>query len=187
VAARRNGRRNGYEDAASPSGGPATDAHGTAVVDPTANVLAVINAATRRQDDLRVMNAEYQDKIADLRADHNTELRLAESARIDAIRAVDVAAVNRAAEVSSDAAEALRGQVATTAEAFRVTLAAALEPIQKDIAELRKTQYEQQGQKAQQAESRGDTRTGRELFQGWVGIAVVLAAAVIGFIAYHLH
>jgi hypothetical protein len=158
------------------SPGPGVDRFGTPVVDPTQNVLDLVNAAIKRQDDLREMQARYVARIGEMREEHATyiaelralyqkELREAETARIDAIRAVDVGAVNRAAEVSATQAATLATQVATSAEALRgqveaarqqtaTALSAALEPIIRDIADLRKSQYEAQGIKAQTIETR---------------------------------
>jgi len=141
--------------------GPGVDASGTPVVDPTQNVLDLVQAAIQRQDDLREADGEklqaesiHLRELMALRSEYEDRLRKAETARIDAIRAVDVGAVQRATEVAAVQAETLRSQVATSAEALRVAWAASLEPIQKDIADLRKTQYEQAGQKAQVGESR---------------------------------
>lgn len=128
------------------------------VYDPTANVLQLVAAANQRQDDLRQSEFNHLREIIRIRSEYDGLLRIAEAKRIDAIRAVDVGAVNRAAEVQATqattlaaqvavSAETLRTQVANTAAAGAIALAAALEPIQKDIAELRKTQYEQAGQK----------------------------------------
>jgi hypothetical protein len=156
------------------------DRFGTPVIDPTQNVLDLVNAAIKRQDDLREMQSAHVTQLGQLREDHaryitelraqyGTELRQAETARIDAIRAVDVGAVNRAAEVSATQAATLATQVATSAEALRgqveaarqqtaTALAAALEPIQKDIQDLRRAQYEAQGQKTQVVETSATTR-----------------------------
>jgi hypothetical protein len=147
------------------------------VIDPTENVKALTEAAVHRLDDLRDMETRHQDRIrvlmvghmaevSKLRAEYDTLLREAESKRIDAIRAVDVGAVQRAAEVSAAQAQTLAIQVATSAETLRAQVAAAatasatalgaaLDPIQKDIADLRRAQYEAQGQKTQVVESRG--------------------------------
>jgi uncharacterized protein YeaO (DUF488 family) len=116
--------------------------------------LDLVAAAIRRQDDLREMEAQHARDVANLRHQYEKELREAESQRLDAIRAVDQSAVQRTADVQAQQAAALATQVVATADAFRVTLTAALEPIQKDIADLRKTQYEQAGQRAQVGESR---------------------------------
>lgn len=136
--------------------GLGVDAYGGPVWDPSKNVLDLVEAAIKRQDDLRELQAEHQTEKDDLRYQFYHELRQAETARIDAIRAVDVGAVAAAAQVSAtqattlattvaSSAEALRNQVAAAASAQTVALAAALDPIQKDIADLRRAQYEQQG------------------------------------------
>lgn len=140
--------------------------------DPSPNVLDLVSAAIQRQDDLRSAENRFHDAgynhlrdIATLRATHANELRELEANRIDAIRAVDVAASQQAtkdAEVRasalakqvSDSAEAMRNQVAAAATAAATSLGAALVPIQERLAELTRLQYEQQGQKAQVIESR---------------------------------
>lgn len=147
------------------SPGPAVDASGASVLDPTANVMALVHMSEKRQDDLREASAHHIEETAKMRDEHNKELRSAEADRINAIRAVDVGAVSQAASVAATAAttlasqvavsaETLRTQVAATATAGTVALAAALEPIQKDIADLRRAQYEAQGQKTQIVETR---------------------------------
>lgn len=140
--------------AANISPGLGVDASGQPVIDPTKNVEQLVEAANQRQDDLRVADGRLRDiqiehlkEIVRLEAGHTKELRVAETARIDAIRVVDVAAVQRAAEVAAEAVQTLAAQVPITAEAVRTSLAAALNPMLNDIAELRKVQYEQQGQK----------------------------------------
>ena len=146
------------------SPGPGVDRYGVPVIDPTKNVLDLVRAAIQRQDDLREMSAAHaremqsaetrrMDEKAELRAEHGKELRQIETARLDAIRAVDVNAVQRAAEVQATQAGALAAQVATTADAFRASLAAALAPIQASIEDLRRAQYEAQGQKTQVVET----------------------------------
>ena len=147
------------------SAGVHTDAQGGPVIDPTQNVLDLVNAAIERQDDLRQVEVRHVRELIAVRASYDERLRVTETARIDAIRAVDVGAVNRAAEVSAQQATTLAAQVATSAETLRTqvaasavaataTLSAALEPIQKDIQDLRKAQYEAQGVKAQTGETR---------------------------------
>lgn len=204
--------------------GAGIDAHGNAVLDPTKNVLDLVRAAVLRLDDMSSLRAEkstaihsidmkridernsmqvvFTEKIADLRAQHESEIRNKETQRLDAIRAVDVSAVAEAARVSANqastlaaqvqaSAEALRTQVATVANAQASALAAALEPIQKSIEDLRKTQYEQQGQRAAQVESKSDTRNvaldtrdeRRDDTHGnqWIiGLAITLGLGLLG-------
>ena len=166
--------------------GPAVDRDGGSVVDPTPNVLRLVESETRRQDDLRNMQDGHLAEGLRTNAAHAKEIRLAETARIDAIRAVDVGAVNRAAEVASTRATTLAGQVANSAETLRtqvaaaataaaVALAAALDPIQKDIADLRRAQYEAQGVKTQTVETAGGSRA-------WIGLAIAGIVGVSGFL-----
>jgi hypothetical protein len=164
------------------SPGPGVDRFGAPVIDPTKNVLDLVRAAIGRQDDLResesrhirelaAVRAEYDKLIrtadreqAGLRAAYEEKLRTQESARIDAIRAVDVGAVTRAAEVSATqaatlatqqqaSADALRGQVEQARIATADALAQALAPITKSIEDLRAAQYQQQGEKSSKVET----------------------------------
>lgn len=157
--------------------GVPADRYGNMTVDPTKNVLDLVEAAVRRQDDLRTadrelalshiesqsaiqrIQSEHTRELARLRTDNEQQLRIKEAERLDAIRAVDVQAGQRASEVAAVQATTLAAQVATSAETLRnqvvsaasaqsIALAAALEPIQKDIQELRRTQYEAAGRSA---------------------------------------
>jgi hypothetical protein len=132
--------------------GLAVDASGGPVVDPTKNVLDLVQAAIKRQDDLRdaastltrsqIESAEKMDalraenvkavadalarKLADeaaLRAYYAERLDAAEAKRIDAIRAVDVAAVAVASQRAADQATVLATQVQQSAEALRTLVA----------------------------------------------------------------
>ena len=87
--------------------------------DPTKNVLEHVAAAIQRQDDLRESESRHQRELGGVREHYAAELRRAEAERIDAIRAVDVGAVNRAAEVASTQALTLATQVTTSTETLR--------------------------------------------------------------------
>lgn len=180
------------------SEGPAVDREGQSIIDPTTNVLNLVEAAIKRQDDLRALESTHVREIMVLRDEmfnmHNTyqeRLSRQEAERIDAIRAVDIAAVSRAAEVSAvqastlasqvaTAAEAMRNQVAAAAAAAASALATALEPIQKSIEDLRKAQYEQQGQKYAQIEG----REAKEGSQGNVIALVAVGLSVLTLVAF---
>jgi hypothetical protein len=196
-----------YRPPLSGSGGPATDAQNDPVIDPTKNVLDLVAAAIQRQDDLREMESRHvrevlelrgrlrheevkcQENMAVLRAEHAADVRQSEAARLDAIRAVDQNQVQRAAEVQAaqaatlaaqvqTSADTLRNQVQQAAEAATLGLSRALEPIIKDIADLRRAQYEAQGQKAQVGEGRASGASAGL----WVGIAIAAAAAMVAAI-----
>lgn len=174
--------------------GRPVDAAGNPAVDPTANVLSLVSAAIQRQDDLRAQESRHVRELAELRSQFATELRRAETERINAIRAVDVAAVQQASSVSATQAQTLAAQVATSAETLRtqvaaaataatVALAAALEPIQKDIADLRRAQYEAQGQKTQVVETRGTSAQSTAVAIGVLGLLLTIVIAVISIYA----
>jgi hypothetical protein len=155
------------------------------VSDPTRNVLDLVTAAIKRQDDLRFADSGNLREIVGLRADYDDKLRDAETARIDAIRSVDVGNVQRAAEVQAAQALTLATQVTTSADALRAqveaarqqtatALAAALEPIQKDIQDLRRVQYEGVGQRIQSTEE--ITKSGAS---SQVAMAIASALAIL--------
>jgi hypothetical protein len=68
----------------------------------------------------------------------------------------------------------MRSQVASSASAASEALARSLDPIQKDIADLRRAQYEQQGQKSQVEDSRAKGSS----VGLWIGLSV---SAFFGF------
>lgn len=113
-----------------------------------------VEAAMQRQDDLRAQESAHVREIMELRATHYQELRQIETGRLDAIRLVDVATTQRTAEVQAALQQTLAAQLVTTADAFRTSLSGELEPIRKDIRELRDAQSKGVGGKEQTAESR---------------------------------
>ncbi len=153
--------------------GAATDSLGRAVLDPTKNVLDLVEAAIRRQDDLRQLDGNWRDKVDAIRAQHAMEIRRAETERIDAIRAVDIGNVQRAAEVQATQALALATQVTALAETVRVQVQAVVAPIQNDIADLRRSQSESVGQKTHVVESQARG--------GSIGLWIGLAFGVLVF------
>jgi hypothetical protein len=113
--------------------GIGVDATGGQVIDPTANVIALVEANAKAAAALRDSDAKYQDtvvahlkEISVLRAEHIKETRQFDSDRYDKIRSVDMAnaeatasqilqAVNTNALMQERTAQTLRDQVASTA------------------------------------------------------------------------
>jgi light-regulated signal transduction histidine kinase (bacteriophytochrome) len=154
--------------------GVGVDAEGGPVVDPTANVIALNEAANKRQDDLREaankyleaenrhvaamaeLRAEHVEQTAMLRAEHALQLSSAESKRIDSIRQVDVLAVNTRAQEALTAiqalaagtardAEVLRSLVTNTATTIAAQTANIVATITERLAALEKSSYEGKG------------------------------------------
>jgi hypothetical protein len=150
--------------------GVGVDAFGNQTVDPTKNVLDLVEASNLRQDDLRQLNDRRIDaeirvlaaqiqglkEIATIRSTYEEKLSNAEAKRIDAIRAVDVNAVAVANQKSADqatvlanqvvaSADALRGLVATTAQAQSQASQQAMTALSDRITTIEKAQYEEKG------------------------------------------
>ncbi len=153
---------------AKPTGGnqgPSTDRHNEPVVDPTANVLSLVEAANRRQDDLRAKDKEiadirhghvelmqelravHQREFNTMREDHQRELSAKESARLDSIRQVDreevaktAAQANLAiatlAKQTTDLATTLQNTVANTAAAAETRRTADMSEVNKRVSAL---------------------------------------------------
>jgi len=158
--------------------------------DPTPNVLGLVEAAMQRQDDLRKADRAEVLEIRRIKEDCAKEtdqlrekLREAESARINAIRAVDVAAAALANERGtqqasvlasqvSTSAETLRAMVATTAEAVAKTFAATVSQLSDRVTLLEKSQYQIGGRDLQRGESRGQSN--------WLtGVIIVIGVAIV--------
>jgi hypothetical protein len=187
------------------------------LIDPTENVKKLFEAGMQRQDDLRAAEAKRQDDLMSQRAAHDKEvaelrekLVMAEAKRIDAIRAVDVAAVGTASERASQQAQVLANQVASSAETLRTlvastaaTVAQSLSQVSGALAEriavLEKSQYEAKGgigtvpawagglmeavATLQKGSQRGEGRgEGISKFAGWIVAGITLAAVVAGLI-----
>jgi len=104
----------------------AADRRAAPVIDPTENVIALTEAANKRQDDLRAMAREMTDRdfahgreMAALRADHQREMGVKESARTDSIRQVDREDVSKAAVSAQQAIATLALSTTTGADALR--------------------------------------------------------------------
>jgi tetrahydromethanopterin S-methyltransferase subunit F len=157
--------------------GIGVDAFGGAVVDPTKNVLDLVEAANRRQDDLRQFAERLQDakiealrQMAVLRADHNREMTVvhsehdrqihrAEQDRLNSIREIDVnarvteagrnlSAIQTLAASQARDTETLRATVASTAEALARQTQQQVGAIIDRIAQLEKASYTGMGKEA---------------------------------------
>jgi len=115
--------------------------------DPTLNVQALVEAAVGRIDDMMAAearrvneanNAERRrvDEQLALRDDYAKQLREAESKRIDAIRAVDVAAVAVASERAAQSAQVLANQVSASAETLRTLVASTAVTVAQQLAQV---------------------------------------------------
>jgi F0F1-type ATP synthase membrane subunit b/b' len=139
--------------------GLGVDAQGNPVIDPTANVLILVDAAVKRLDDLRAAeNRRIEEllaletlrtkEVAQLHASYTEKLALAESKRIDAIRSVDVAAVAIASDKAAQQATVLARAVETSAENLRTNLTTLSNELIKRISTLEQSSYTGAGKSA---------------------------------------
>jgi len=171
--------------------GPPADAEGRTAKDPTFNVRELVDSEVRRMDDLRKsdhehiretvrMQADFDNRLSDLREKYEEKLRDAETKRIDAIRAVDVGAVAVANTAAENRATTLAGQVNAAKDAQVVSMKAETDPIRKDIGDLRQSQWTIAGG---HAENKENVATGREATHNtgmWMAIGATLLVGVVG-------
>jgi len=156
-----------------PQPGIAVDGRGGAVIDPTKNVLDLVDGSIRRIDDMAQLRVELvnekivrlealvlsSEKIVSLRAVHQEAMDALESKRLDSTRQYDQLAVQTAASRSDAAITALATTAATTAETLRnavntsaINLATQLDrtvtAITERIAALEKSSYVGAGKQA---------------------------------------
>src|ERR1035437_343982 len=135
-------------------------------VDPTANVLQLVQEAVRRIDDLQSMHVisnkeemSHLNEKLQIHVGYMKELSFAESKRLDAIRSVDVGAVAIASERAAATATVLANQVTQRAETLRTLVASTAASVATNLAQvstqltdrlalLEKKQYENQGKSA---------------------------------------
>lgn len=131
--------------------------------DPTSNVLMVVEAATKRQDDLRIAEKEkadlrqefteklidakfkFKDEKAQIRDDYQKELRVTEKERIDAIRTVDVAARQSDNDKAIQQAAVLANQLKQTEDNLQSLIRQQATAQEARLAALEKSQYENKG------------------------------------------
>lgn len=155
------------------------------VIDPTKNVLGLVAAETRRHDDLREAETRRVDQLAVLRAFYDNKLAVQERERLNEIRNTDVKAVFTASEKQEAAARLLATALTTSAETLRALVAttalAAAENqaryalgIENRLNTLETSRYETKGK------SSGIRDT-----WGWIFGGVMLVLAIGGFILSH--
>jgi hypothetical protein len=170
--------------------GMGVDSSGGPVIDPTQNVLDLVEAAVQRLDDLSILRDKHFHDIISLEREHNKQIWTLQMDRLEAVRNVDVGAVSTAANTAEARATTLANQVAAAAEAMRVaaeatrmtftdTLNSAIKPLADAISVIQQWMNQQTGQRAQvveQRDTRQDTRGNQQLVWQIVAVVATLAA-----------
>jgi hypothetical protein len=146
------------------------------------NTVDNTNGSTKRLDEkIDAVAARLEDQMR-LRADYAIQLSVAETKRIDAIRAVDVQAVAVANERASAQALVLAAQVSSSAETLRTLVAATAQTVAQQLAAvsagindrisaLEKSQYENSGKSS----------GGKDVW-GYIVAGVIALIAIAGFV-----
>jgi len=166
--------------APSTAGSP-VDSQGWPAEDPTQNVRATVDQLKDTLDrevahlkEVGEIRATHLKEIADLRAKHAEAMMDKEAARLNSIRDVDIGAVQRATEVADARAGVLAEQLITTADRVADTLRTAIDPIIKDIQDLRKSQAEGGGERQRTADTRLNINT------------LVVVGSLLAFVIFQL-
>lgn len=157
--------------------------------DPTRNVLGLVKAEHKRQDDLRrlefkAVRKEVSSDILSIRREvMNFKKYLkgsakAETKRIDAIRAVDVGAVAVANTAAENRASTLAGQVNAAKDAQLVALKAETDPIRKDIGDLRQSQWTLAGGRQEGKENATTGQASSHNIGMWVAVGISVFALI---------
>ena len=165
--------------------------------DPTQNVIALVVSGLLRQDDLRAAESRRVDQameserrhsqeLATMRGEFYAQLAVAEAKRIDAIRAVDVAAVAVANDRATAQATVLANQVETSAETLRALVAATATSTAQQFSTLTTQLTERLSALEKVQNERSGGSGGMRDMWGWIVSAIVAIVAVGVFIVPHL-
>lgn len=141
--------------------GVGVDSRGGAVIDPTKNVLDLVQAAIQRQDDLRREAEKLQNAMRDADTRRLNELREAETRRIN-----ELATQKQAFD--TEMARVLKSSVSETS----LLLATQLKEVKQDLSDRMAKQEQFRFES-------GAAATGRNDVYGWIfGFLMMLIAAV---------
>jgi hypothetical protein len=168
--------------------GHGVDAQGGAVIDPTENVIALVEANKLREDDLRSAEGRRVDSeiahvhfVAELRAAHSKEMRESEAKRLDAIRQVDVAARTTEAERATAAIEALAKTTAANAETLRSLVTSTATALAASNAESNKQQLDRISALERSSYMGAGKDTGKTEGSASIRNAILFAIAIAAF------
>jgi len=177
--------------AATPPSGLGVDSSGGPVIDPTENVKEGLAAAVRRLDDLAERDREHNKQIRELERAHSKEILTLQMDRIQAVRQIDVGAVQTASTAAEGRAAALATQVAAAAEAMRATaeatrltftetLTSTVKPLADAISVIQQWMNQQTGKGAQVVEARSGTQGNMTMVLMGAGLFVAIVLGVVG-------
>ncbi len=146
------------------------DAHGGVTVDPTKNVLDLVTAAIRRQDDLREAENRLQNAMREAEAKRLSDLRAADTTAADRAAGAETRRVNELAQQKQAFDLELARINKSSLDSSALLLASAVKELKTDFSD-RTAKLEQFAN-----EQRGRSSAGSET---WALIGVLVAIVVM--------
>jgi hypothetical protein len=143
------------------------------IIDPTLNVIALVTATIKRIDDLREAESKRVNELLQVRDQHYEDLRIAETRRVDAVRATDVAAVAVANERAVQQAQTLATSVATSHDAVLLRISTMQEVNAKQITQLGQQLTDRISSLEKNQYVKAGSSTGMRDMYGWIAAGLV--------------
>lgn len=183
------------------------DSRGNPIIDPTANVIALVEAQANAAEQLRIADTKYNDTVAKhinemakLRAGHSETLRISDLDRLDKTRQVDVLASSSTATGLAVTVQTLAKQTTELASTLATQTDNLVKDINSRIAELQKSSYQGAGKSSVadpvienlvievrnliKAQASGSGKTvGMEKMWGWIVAGIFLLFELSRFFA----
>jgi hypothetical protein len=147
----------------------------TKIVDPTANVIALVSTGLESERRERLQLAKSLRREAKMREHFAHQLRRAESKRIDSNLSAIVATAQRAIDTQIETAKTLAATVEITKNTLESSLDAKLKPIIDDVTQLKNAFYLGAGAK----QATVDTKSERRASMGQIVALISAIAAVV--------
>ena len=151
----------------------------------SAGLVRVLIAASRFGATVDVIAAAA--KLAAVMPPVSTECTSTPPAVIVIVPPIRVMSVPVSLLIDATSAETLRAQVEATRAQTAIALEAALQPLKIDVADLRRVQYEQQGQRAAVVDTTAERRASIGQIAAVAAVIAVYLTAVIGVAALIIH
>ena len=156
-----------------PRPGVAVDSKGGQVIDPTKNVLDLVNAESKYQDAMRLAEAKYQNSLREADARRLNDLRESDTRRLNELREAEVRRLNDLAAQKKEFDLELARVIQTNTNSSTLLLATQVKELKTDsserMAKLEQFRWESGG--------RG---TGQGDLVGWAFLGLGILVAAVG-------
>jgi len=157
------------------------------VIDPTKNVMSLVAAEAKRQDDLRaaenrriddtrLLQKEYERELRIVRAEYEQRLSKAESVRVDALATAESRRIDAVLSSMKADVTLANEKAAATAATLAATVSETRNALDKRLAAVEQNQYQQGGAQSQSSQEQRNRQ--------WViGVVVAIFLALLALLA----